>query len=969
MSQGFDIVVRDRISNSIITKLNRMEQAAIRTNAAIQALNAGGGAQAINSVGTAAQSATSRVLAFALGLGRAQSAAMILNNSMRSTGQSLRSFASGILLLGAAGGVIEQVDSYRTMQNQIRTTTTSQEQMNEVTRQMFEVANEARVPVESLTTNFVRYDKALEKLNYGHQKAIDLTETIAKAMTLSGANATEASSAMTQLSQAFNKGKLDGDEFKTTTELFPSLLNAMSIAMGKPIPEIYKLSKAGKVGVGDLVKTFDLLKEKVDADFANMPRTIGQAFTQLANTVKKTFGEFDTKLGITDAITNFLDMLANNLPTVVNWLKAFGAAAAVMLVPAVIAMFGPLTSALLSLPGLLALGAGTLAYFSDEIMVAGDGVTTLTDLFGVLTGSIGNMVGAFSAITGIDLGEWFKAENAQALYDSLLNVGSAIQTGIQYTYAWVNALREFFLAASFDSATQQFSLDFMNEPFRLLFAYIKNGFAEIPIQIITAFQEPIDAAIGLIDKLIKAMGALVNAVGSLSPFGDKFGLGPLGDSLSAGMGTSSAQKMIDKFKSLQSTPDQQAKLIPGFTRGIQAFDQTFKQSLQESKDASETFWDDIIGQSQAAAQERIAIEEKVKEANKPNPGVLRQDNQTGSDAQTAELARFAAALEDATTKSKRLKDILTDGPGISFGDSFKIQAVEAALAADNFSKSIIEMGLGLKPVAQDLQSINNGLQQFNGATEGTKSVIPPPPPAPPAPPIDIEQLNAITTSSNLAAVAVQSISTSLSNVTNASASMGSSTTSDFNSVGSAANNAGSTISSAISAAMQAASSSVSSFASQAISDLNAVASAANSIQAPSGFGGGFFGFANGGYTGNGGVNEVAGVVHGQEFVMPANMTSKYRPLLEAMRAGKISPSSGASSLGGGSGLNVSVHNYGNSKISVERLSESDIRIIAREESIRAARNEAPLAVASSLRNPNSKVSKAISSNTNSQRRR
>ncbi|MFD1985899.1 tape measure protein [Mesorhizobium newzealandense] len=46
-----------------------------------------------------------------------------------------------------------------------------------------------------------------------------------------------------------------------------------------------------------------------------------------------------------------------------------------------------------------------------------------------------------------------------------------------------------------------------------------------------------------------------------------------------------------------------------------------------------------------------------------------------------------------------------------------------------------------------------------------------------------------------------------------------------------------------------------------------------------------FGFADGGYTGNGGVGEPAGVVHGKEFVVNARATAKNRGLLEAMNAG------------------------------------------------------------------------------------
>lgn len=44
-------------------------------------------------------------------------------------------------------------------------------------------------------------------------------------------------------------------------------------------------------------------------------------------------------------------------------------------------------------------------------------------------------------------------------------------------------------------------------------------------------------------------------------------------------------------------------------------------------------------------------------------------------------------------------------------------------------------------------------------------------------------------------------------------------------------------------------------------------------------------FQSGGYTGNMGVSDVAGFVHGQEFVMPAAQTKAYMPDLSAMYAG------------------------------------------------------------------------------------
>lgn len=47
------------------------------------------------------------------------------------------------------------------------------------------------------------------------------------------------------------------------------------------------------------------------------------------------------------------------------------------------------------------------------------------------------------------------------------------------------------------------------------------------------------------------------------------------------------------------------------------------------------------------------------------------------------------------------------------------------------------------------------------------------------------------------------------------------------------------------------------------------------------------GFESGGYTGNVGTKEVAGVVHGQEFVINARATKQFRPVLEEMNKGRL----------------------------------------------------------------------------------
>jgi len=92
------------------------------------------------------------------------------------------------------------------------------------------------------------------------------------------------------------------------------------------------------------------------------------------------------------------------------------------------------------------------------------------------------------------------------------------------------------------------------------------------------------------------------------------------------------------------------------------------------------------------------------------------------------------------------------------------------------------------------------------------------------------------------------------------------------------------------------------------------------------------GFREGGFTGRGGVNEVAGVVHGQEYVMPAAATARIGvENLNALRDGRASAMTGGGvmesrvgSSGGGSKVTLTViNNANNSEVKQEQREDAN----------------------------------------------
>jgi murein DD-endopeptidase MepM/ murein hydrolase activator NlpD len=133
-----------------------------------------------------------------------------------------------------------------------------------------------------------------------------------------------------------------------------------------------------------------------------------------------------------------------------------------------------------------------------------------------------------------------------------------------------------------------------------------------------------------------------------------------------------------------------------------------------------------------------------------------------------------------------------------------------------------------------------------------------------------------------------------------------------------------------------------------------IASAIASVVAPSAGG-----FREGGYTGDGDPDSVAGVVHGREFVSHAAATARHRPLLEAINSGRLDQQ-GRTASNDNAGIvrapSVTVHNYAGVEIEARPgPTPGDIEIIAR----RVVREDSPKAIAADLANPNGKTSKAM----------
>lgn len=214
-----------------------------------------------------------------------------------------------------AGAVVSAADAYTRLQNRLSVVADSQGHVNQLTAEMQRIANNSRQPIEETAKTFTRFDLAMQQVGRSQADTMKLTENVAKALKLGGATAGEAASALLQLSQAFNKGKLDGDEFRSMMENSPILADALAKQLKVTRGELLKLAPEGKITASVMADAWLKATDDINKAFAKLKPTIAEAFTVMRNNVTIFFGRLDQQLGITAAFSAAIIGLSQHLDT------------------------------------------------------------------------------------------------------------------------------------------------------------------------------------------------------------------------------------------------------------------------------------------------------------------------------------------------------------------------------------------------------------------------------------------------------------------------------------------------------------------------------------------------------------------------------------------------------------------------------------------------------------------------------
>ncbi|HEO1779074.1 TPA: tape measure protein [Acinetobacter baumannii] len=236
--------------------------------------------------------------------------------------RQLAGYMAGLVTISEA---VSKMDAYTGLQNRLKLVTNNQVELNKATEDTFRIAQKTYSAWDSVLQVYQRFSDNAKTLNLTMDDTARLTETVSKAVAISGASAAAADAALVQFGQALASGTLRGEELNSVMEQTPALAKAIAQGMGITVGELRSVAAEGKITSQEIVKALRNVEKDVDALFAKTDITIGQSLTLLNNEITKFVGESGKGSGAAQVLAGNIQTLAGNLDVLTSAMMVGGA--------------------------------------------------------------------------------------------------------------------------------------------------------------------------------------------------------------------------------------------------------------------------------------------------------------------------------------------------------------------------------------------------------------------------------------------------------------------------------------------------------------------------------------------------------------------------------------------------------------------------------------------------------------------
>jgi tape measure domain-containing protein len=242
-------------------------------------------------------------------------------DAAQNTTRGLRLLQNALFVLGGAGiirSLQRTVDMLTGYENRLKLVTNSAEQLNQVSTELFAISERTRTSFNATADVYARTALSVRELGISQQETLQFTESLNKAVILSGPSAREASAAMIQLGQGLASNRLSGDELRSVLEQLPFVADVIANSLGITRGQLRQFGKDGKLTGETVLKAFRDAREEIAEKFARTLPTIEQALSVFTTAWLRLLDTIDDTTGASEAVAKAIIGVANNMDVLVG---------------------------------------------------------------------------------------------------------------------------------------------------------------------------------------------------------------------------------------------------------------------------------------------------------------------------------------------------------------------------------------------------------------------------------------------------------------------------------------------------------------------------------------------------------------------------------------------------------------------------------------------------------------------------
>ncbi len=240
-----------------------------------------------------------------------------LNSQLASVRSSAAELAGAWAGAFATHQLIAFADTWNQLNGRLRLAASSSEDYVESQRVLMEISQRTGTSLEANSNLYSRIAQSLRDAGYASADVAKVTETVATSLKLSGASTEEASSVITQLSQALGSGVLRGEEFNSIMENGGRLAKLLADGLGTTVGGLRNMANNGELTTNKIVPLLTNV-ETLRKEFDTLPASISGSAQKVQNAFLAWVGGANDAVGASSTLSGVLDGLANNIDDVAN---------------------------------------------------------------------------------------------------------------------------------------------------------------------------------------------------------------------------------------------------------------------------------------------------------------------------------------------------------------------------------------------------------------------------------------------------------------------------------------------------------------------------------------------------------------------------------------------------------------------------------------------------------------------------